>query len=83
MTTTLNTRIDAKTKEEVRKILDCLGLTMSEAIEMFFRQVVHYQGIPFEIRLPNKDTMQAVRELKSGKGKKYKSVKAMKKGLKR
>ena len=68
MTTTLNTRIDAKSKEQARKILDCLGLSMSEAISMYFRQIILRRGIPFDIEIPNALTAKTLRDSRKGRG---------------
>ncbi len=67
MTTTLNARIDAVSKQRAKKILDSLGLTMSGAIEMYFQQIILQHGIPFEIKLPNKATTRTFRKTDSGK----------------
>jgi DNA-damage-inducible protein J len=68
MTTTLNTRIDAKSKEQARKILDCLGLSMSEAITMYFRQIILRRGIPFDVEIPNELTAKTLRDSRKGRG---------------
>lgn len=68
MTTTLNTRIDAKSKEQARKILDCLGLTISEAILLYFRQIILRRGIPFDIEIPNKLTAKTLKDSRKGRG---------------
>lgn len=47
-------RVNDKIKEEVTPILDDLGLSLSEAINMFLHQVKMNNGIPFEIK--RKDT---------------------------
>ena len=73
-TTTINARIDLECKEQAQGVLEELGLSMSGAIEMFFKQIVLQQGIPFDIKLPNKDTAQAIEELEAGKGAKFSSV---------
>jgi DNA-damage-inducible protein J len=83
MTTTLNTRIDSESKEQAREILHSLGISMSGAVDMFFKQIVLHRGIPFEIRLPNETTMQAMEELESGKGAKFSTVKDLFKDLER
>lgn len=46
--TTLNIRIEEKTKKEATKTLHALGLDMSSAVKMFLHQVVIEQGIPFK-----------------------------------
>jgi DNA-damage-inducible protein J len=68
MTTTLNTRIDAKSKEEARKILDCLGLTISEAITLYFRQIILRRGIPFDVEIPNELTAKTLKNSRKGRG---------------
>ena len=83
MTTTIQARIDAESKEQAKKILDFLGLTMSEAISLYFKQIVLCRGIPFEIKIPNKATLEAMRELETGKGKKFATAKDLLEDLKR
>jgi len=67
-------RIDPHIKEEARSILDELGISMSEAIVVYLKQIILQRGIPFELKLPNKATLQAVQELESGKGVTFDSV---------
>ena len=81
-TTTINARIDVESKKRAQKIFSQLGLTMSGAIEMFFKQVVLHKGIPFNVRIPNKDTINAIEELESGKGAKFSSAKELFEDLK-
>lgn len=76
-TTTINARIDIDSKEKAQGILAKLGLSMSSAIDMFFKQVVLHHGIPFEVKLPNKNTAEAIDELESGRGIKFASTKEM------
>ena len=45
------------------------------------RQVVLHNGIPFEIKIPNAETIEAMEELAKGKGKRYKNSQAMYKDL--
>jgi DNA-damage-inducible protein J len=65
---TIQTRIDPNIKQQAKRILDTLGITMSEAIGAYLRQIVLRKGIPFELKIPNEATMQAVEQLESGKG---------------
>jgi len=46
-------RIDAETKREAKKILDGLGMDMSSAVKLFFRQVINAKNLPFELRGEN------------------------------
>ena len=47
--TNINIRTDSKLKSRAQAILDDLGLDMSTAINIFLKQVVHKEAIPFEI----------------------------------
>ena len=67
-TATINTRVDPKTKSQAQHILDDLHITMSEAISMYLRQIIFHRGIPFELKIPNKETLQALKEVERGKG---------------
>jgi DNA-damage-inducible protein J len=46
-------RIDIETKREAKKILDSLGMDMSSAIKLFFRQIINARNLPFELRGEN------------------------------
>ena len=45
-------RIDPDLKEQAEAILAALGIPTSNAIDMFFKQIVLKKGLPFEVRLP-------------------------------
>ncbi|MFA5184005.1 MAG: type II toxin-antitoxin system RelB/DinJ family antitoxin [Patescibacteria group bacterium] len=51
-------RIDAETKKETKKILDSLGIDMSSAIKLFFRQIINARNLPFELRGENGLTLR-------------------------
>lgn len=74
---TLHSRIDKKTKDSAEKILAAIGINHSEAINLFYRQIVLRRGIPFSLEIPNEETLKAIKELESGK--KVKSFKTVKK----
>ena len=40
-----------------------LGLNTSDAINLFFHQVEIHGGLPFEVRIPNAETLQALQDL--------------------
>lgn len=69
----MSIRIDPKIKSEADAVLKYLGLTTSEAVAIFLRQVVLNKGIPFPIQSPqyNIETLEAMQEAeniaKSGK----------------
>jgi DNA-damage-inducible protein J len=45
-------RVEPEVKEQAEKVLDQLGIPMSNAIGLFLRQVVLRRGIPFDLKLP-------------------------------
>ena len=63
-TATIHMRVEPELKQDVENILRELGLTTSEAINMFLRQVSARRGIPFDVRIPNAETREAMEELK-------------------
>lgn len=60
----INVQVDSKTKKEATIILNDLGLSMSAAINIFLRQVVKKDGLPFEVvnPKPNKKLQKALKE---------------------
>ena len=48
----LQVRLDAEMKNQVESVLDDLGLTMTQAVKLFFRQIIMRKAIPFPIIIP-------------------------------
>lgn len=70
----IHARIDPVLKHDAENILHKLGLNASQAINAFYAQIVHVRGIPFDLRLPNEETLAAMKELDSGKVTTYDSM---------
>ena len=68
-TDTLHIRIEPSVKQKAEETLNDLGLSITEAINVFLKQVILNDGIPFEIKKPkyNKETIQAIEDTKNGK----------------
>ncbi len=66
-------RLDSDAKKQAYAIFEQVGLKPTQAINLFLRQVALRGGIPFDIKVPNADTLAAMDELSSGKGKRFKS----------
>ncbi|MBQ7011369.1 MAG: type II toxin-antitoxin system RelB/DinJ family antitoxin [Clostridia bacterium] len=62
--TNLNIRTDREVKLAAEKIFEELGLNMTTAINMFLKQTIRENGIPFELKLntPNAATVSAIEE---------------------
>jgi len=65
---TVRARVDSRLKEETEKILHEIGLSTSQAITIFLKGVRRERGIPFELKIPSKTTLEAMQEAKSGVG---------------
>ena len=59
-TSVIPTRIDSNLKADAESILKKTGLTSSEAVRLFYRQVELNQGIPFDVKIPNKLTVETL-----------------------
>lgn len=68
-TDTLHVRVEPSVKQKAEKTLNDLGLSITEAINVFLNQVILHDGIPFEIRKPkfNQETIQALEDTKNNK----------------
>jgi DNA-damage-inducible protein J len=85
--TNLNIRTDKAVKAAAERIFEELGLNMTTAVNIFLRQTIRENGIPFELKLsiPNEETAAAIEEGrklaydKSVKG--YKSMEELKEAL--
>ena len=64
LTSAINIQVDSETKREATNILNDLGLSMSTAINLFLRQVIKRDGLPFEVvnPKPNKELLMALKE---------------------
>jgi DNA-damage-inducible protein J len=67
-TATIRARVEPNLKSEVEDILERLGLSASETIQLLYRQIQLRHGLPFEVRLPTKLTALTLRRSKKGKG---------------
>lgn len=63
----IRARVEPALKEEVEEILRELGLSTTQAITLFYQQVKLNQGLPFEIRLPNRTTVQTFEDTDAGR----------------
>ena len=65
--TAMTVRIDPDIKNKAAEYLKQMGLTTSEATRLFLHSVVLHKGLPFDLRLPNEETITAIKEVKEGK----------------
>lgn len=65
-----NIKIDEELKQESQTLFESFGLSLSAAINMFLRQAVREQAIPFRVGnpIPNSETIKAIRDAREGIG---------------
>ncbi|MDY6862794.1 MAG: type II toxin-antitoxin system RelB/DinJ family antitoxin [Thermodesulfobacteriota bacterium] len=61
-TATVRARIEPNLKEDVEKLFNKMGLSTTEAINLFYRQVKLRNGLPFNVVIPNKTTEQVFKD---------------------
>ena len=63
-TTKINFQVDTDVKNQSEAIFSQLGLNLSTALNIFLRQAIRENGIPFEVKLnvPNETTASTIRE---------------------
>lgn len=65
-----NIKIDPELKEQAQELFESLGMNLTTAVNIFLRQSVREQAIPFRIGepVPNAETLQAIRDARRGIG---------------
>lgn len=53
-------RVDEKVKTKAAKTLAKMGLTVSDAVRILLTRVAAEQAMPFDIRVPNRETREAI-----------------------
>jgi len=80
-TTTARARISPEIKSEAESIIHELGLSVSMAFELFYRQIIMNRGLPFDLRIPNETTVKAIEEARKSRGGKFTTTDALFKDL--
>lgn len=65
-TVEIRARIDAELKEKAESVLRDIGLSPSEALRLFYKQIELQQGLPLSLKRPNEETLAAIREADAG-----------------
>jgi len=67
-TETVQARMEPEIKRDAEEVFSSLGLSATEAITLFYRQVALCQGLPFSMKIPNAETREAIRQAQTGEG---------------
>ena len=68
---TVRARINSKIKEEATAVLAAIGLTPSEAFRLLMTRVAQEHSLPFDLLMPNKETVAAIKAARSGQVKSF------------
>ena len=60
-TETIRARVEPELKHDAETVFATLGLTPTQAVTLFYKQVTLTQGLPFPVTIPNKQTRNAMR----------------------
>ena len=66
-TATVRARIEPRLKKEAEQLLEDVGLSATEAITLFYRQVTLRKGLPFDVVIPNATTQRTFESTDAGK----------------
>ena len=80
-TTMVHVRLEEKVKDRAAKNLSAMGLSVSDAVRILLVRVATEKALPFEVKVPNATTQKALRAADRGKGKRFKSPRALFKNL--
>ena len=58
----VHVRIEPEIKHDAENVLAELGLSTSDAITLFFKQITLLRGLPFPVQVPNEETQRAIAE---------------------
>jgi len=76
-TAMVHVRVDEKTKQKAAKALAGMGLSVSDAVRMLLVRVASEKALPFEVKIPNATTINAMRAAGRGTGKRCRSAEAL------
>ena len=56
----INIRVNDEVKKEAETIFKSLGLNMSVAMNLFLKKCINEKGIPFDLKIPNRETIETI-----------------------
>jgi DNA-damage-inducible protein J len=76
-TSMVHVRVHEKIKEEASATLAKMGISISDAVRMMLVRVAVEKALPFEVRLPNATTVNAMKSADKKQGKRFQSAEAL------
>ena len=78
-----NVYLDADIKAKAQEIFKQYGIGLSDAFNMFLSQSVLERGIPFEIKIPNQETIEAIEDARNNRNMETISFEKMQEDMKK
>jgi DNA-damage-inducible protein J len=60
---TIRARIEPELKHNSETVLAALGLSVTEALTLFYKQISLQHGLPFDVKIPNDVTIKTLKQL--------------------
>jgi DNA-damage-inducible protein J len=76
-TAMVHIRVDEKVKANANAAFELMGISMSDAVRIMLVRVAAEKALPFDVRVPNKVTIRALKDADKKKGKRFKTVEAL------
>jgi DNA-damage-inducible protein J len=67
----INARVEPKLKKSAEAVFDKIGLSTTDAVTIFLKQVVAQKGMPFAVKVPNRETVRALRDAEAGRTERF------------
>ena len=64
----IRARVEPELKHDAEEIFSVLGISPTEAITLFYKQVSLHHGLPFEVKIPNAETRKAINQANTKEG---------------
>ena len=64
----ISARVEPELKSQAEEVFSELGLSAIEEITLFYTQVTLHRELPFAARIPNAETIEALRRARAGEG---------------
>lgn len=62
----VHVRVERRIKAQASKALASMGLSVSDAVRVLLTRVAKEKSLPFEVKVPNTETLSAIRQARSG-----------------
>jgi DNA-damage-inducible protein J len=57
----VHVRVDEEVKDQAAEALAAMGLTVSDAVRILLKRIAAEKAMPFEVRVPNRTTLEAMK----------------------